>query len=146
MKCPRCENRRLWILIRFSGYVLCESNEKDDVDTLQSVALKSDWDEESPCRCDECHWTGSVGEVRENESPSGETRVRTRVPVTTIAEVKRRLKAQPCPVVWSDCIRYLVSRLRSSEKQIQEHTEQIAALQQSAQNAKGPESDETRIM
>jgi hypothetical protein len=141
MKCPRCESRKLWIHVRFSGYVLCESSFDDAVEISQSSSMNSDWDEESPCRCHACHWTGSVGDVR--ELVPGGTLVRTRQSVTTVAEVKRRLKAQPCPVVWSDCIRYLLARLQASEERIHQQAQVIK--QQSLRKNDG-DTDETKIM
>jgi hypothetical protein len=115
MKCPRCGNRELWIFVRFSGYVLCSSDFTDEVQISQSASMNSDWDDESPCRCETCHWTGTVERVRENHSLSSATAVRARNKVSSLAEVKRRLADQPCPVIWSDCIRYLLARVQASE-------------------------------
>ncbi len=140
MKCPRCESRQLWIFVRFSGYVLCESSFDDDVAISESASMSSDWDDDSPCRCHSCQWTGSVGEVREL-GPLRGTSVRTRPAVTSLAEVKHRLKAQPCPVIWSDCIRYLMSQLEASEERIRRQDELLKK-----QKNRGAESDDTQIM
>lgn len=94
------------------------------LDLWQLLAPNSEWDEASSCQCKEHHWTGTVGDVWEDVCPTGEKRV----PVTRLAKVKRRLKTQLCPVVWSDRIRYLLGRLRTSEKQVQEQTEPIVPL------------------
>lgn len=147
MKCPRCNSRELWIVVHFSGQVLCESRWDDEITIRESASLHSDFDDESPCRCDACHWTGAVHEVKEQD-PADEAggRVRTRnSPVTSLAEVRRRLKAQPCPVVWSECIRYLIKRSEAYESLAKQHEELLQADKKKREK-KGPESYDTTIM
>ncbi len=71
--------------------------------------------------------------------------MRTRQTVTDMAEVKRRLRTQPCPVVWSDCIRYLMAQVEASEKLAKEHAELLKTHKALIKNL-GPEFDDTTIM
>lgn len=147
MKCPRCHGRDLWIYIHFSGYVLCESDFTDEIAIRETTSMNSDFDEESPCRCDACGWTGSVVDANEREpvvvASRSTSRYPTRsAPVESTVEVKRRLAEQPCPVVWGECIRYLMKRMEAQEKLLQDQKKQIRKLKTHS----GPESQDTTIM
>lgn len=63
MRCPNCWGQLLTIEVKFQGFVTMFFHAADEYRLTEPISLNSQWEDESPCMCQECDWSGNVGEA-----------------------------------------------------------------------------------
>ncbi len=68
MRCPSCQGQTFRIEVNFRGFVSVLFRTPDEFELTQPVALQSSWEDDSPCICENCGWTGQVKDIRIDEA------------------------------------------------------------------------------
>ncbi len=63
MRCPNCHGQLLRIEIHLQGFVTAFFHAADEYQLTESVTLTSAWEENSPCLCENCEWSGIVADA-----------------------------------------------------------------------------------
>lgn len=63
MRCPKCWGQVLKIEVQFQGFVTVFFDEANKCQLTKPVSITSQWEDDSPCACEECEWTGTVGDA-----------------------------------------------------------------------------------
>ena len=130
MRCPVCQSSVLQVEFVFSGNVTCSFQSDDEFELAERISLRSDWTDESPCRCQKCGWEGVLGAARRSprigrkgavkgavkspahseqsaqQEPQAGTIVATQI--GSMAEVKKLLASRECDPVWRACLSFLM--------------------------------------
>jgi hypothetical protein len=69
MRCPKCKKHLLRIEVQFQGFVTVFCEHESEYQVTQSVSITSQWEDDSPCMCEECDWVGSVRDAMCDDEP-----------------------------------------------------------------------------
>jgi len=63
MKCPECHSSLLRVGVAFTGSIACQFSRERSFRVLEKVALDTEFDDDSDCRCLACNWQGLVRDL-----------------------------------------------------------------------------------
>lgn len=122
MRCPACGCTKLRLGVVFAGEVSCSFREGGVVEVLDAPPFDSHWDDNSPCQCLECDWSGRVSDIGASVESDLILLQRTSpdpLSKRELEEIERTVLSGDCPPCISEDVRMLIGVIRQLQKHVQ---------------------------